>query len=216
MNNLTTIQTIAVYILPLILAITLHEAAHAYMAHKYGDDTAKQYGRLSLNPMHHIDILGTIIFPLFSIVLGGGMIFGWAKPVPINFARLHNPKKNLFWVALAGPLSNLAMALIWALAFKASIYMDSYFGHPFALMAQAGIGINISLMILNLLPILPLDGGRMIFSLLPAKQAQQYSTTERYGMWIILILLFTNILGAIIQPIYSVIVHLIYSLLLIG
>lgn len=216
MNNLTTVQTVAIYILPLILAITLHEAAHAYMAHKYGDDTAKQYGRLSLNPMHHIDILGTIIFPLFSIVLGGGMIFGWAKPVPINFARLHNPKKNLFWVALAGPLSNLAMALLWALAFKSSIYMDSYFGHPFALMAQAGISINISLMILNLLPILPLDGGRMIFSLLPAKQAQQYANTERYGMWIILILLFTNILGSIIQPFYSVIVNFIYSLLFIG
>lgn len=218
MNNLTIIQTVAVYILPLIFAITLHEAAHAFMAHKYGDSTAKQYGRLSLNPLHHVDLVGTIVFPLISIVLGAmsggaGLIFGWAKPVPINFAKLHNPKKNLFWVALAGPLANLAMALIWALILKLSMYLDGYFGQPLSLMSQAGIGINISLMILNLLPILPLDGGRIVFSLLPPLQAQKYARTEAYGMWIILILLFTQTLGAIIQPIYSILVRFIYMLI---
>lgn len=214
MNNLSTIQTIAVYLLPLIFAITLHEAAHAFMAHKYGDDTAKRYGRLSLNPLHHIDPLGTLLFPLLSIATGVGMIFGWAKPVPIDFRRLNNPKKDLFWVALAGPLANLAMALIWALILKSAGYLDNYFGNPLALMAQAGISINISLMILNLLPILPLDGGRIVFSLLPDQTAYKYAQTERYGMWIVLILLFIGGLNFIIQPIYSVIVHFIYYLLI--
>ena len=160
MSNLSVIQTIAVYIIPLIFAITLHEAAHAYAANKYGDNTAKMYGRLSLNPMVHIEPFGTIIFPLISIVLGAmsgglGFIFGWAKPVPINYSKLHNPKRDLLWVALAGPLANLAMALIWALILKASFLLSSYFGVPLYLMAQAGISINVSLFILNLLPVLP-------------------------------------------------------------
>lgn len=217
--QLSTIQTIAIYILPLIFAITLHEAAHAYMAHKCGDDTAKSYGRLSLNPLNHIDPLGTIILPMISIVLGAmsgglGIIFGWAKPVPINFSRLNKPKQDLFWVALAGPLSNLAMALLWALALKSSMSLDGYFGRPLGLMSQAGIGINISLMLLNLIPILPLDGGRIVFSLLPRDMAIKYSRTEPYGMWIVLILIFIGGLSFIITPIYSVLVNLIYSLII--
>ncbi len=218
MNNLSIVQTVAVYIIPLIFAITLHEAAHAYVAHKYGDNTAKLYGRLSMNPIHHIDPIGTIAFPLLSIVLGAlsggtGFIFGWAKPVPINYAKLHHPKQNLFWIALAGPLSNFAMALIWALLLKSSMYIDSYFGVPLNLMSQAGIAINISLMILNLLPILPLDGGRIVFSLLPAKHAQSYAKSERFGMWILIILIIFGGLNFIIYPIYSVIVNTIFALI---
>lgn len=219
MNNLTLVQTIAVYILPLIFAITIHEAAHAYMANKYGDNTAKQLGRLSLNPLNHIDPLGTVVFPLISIVLGtmaggAGIIFGWAKPVPINFGRLNNPKKDLLWVALAGPLSNLAMALIWALIFKLSIYTTSYIGTPLNLMAQAGISINISLMVLNLLPILPLDGGRIVFSLLPNREAMKYANTERYGMIIVLALLLLGILNTILIPICRFFMNIIYSMII--
>jgi Zn-dependent protease len=213
MNNLSTIQTIAIYILPLIFAITIHEAAHAYTANKFGDNTAKLSGRLSLNPINHID-------PLISIVMGsmigGGLIFGWAKPVPINFGKLNQPKKDLFWVASAGPLSNLIMALMWALAMKGATYLpSSYFATPLIMMGQAGIGINISLMILNLLPILPLDGGRMVLSVLPQSQAIKYAQTERYGMWVILILLMIGGLNFIIQPLYHLLVSIIYKLLLV-
>lgn len=218
MSNLSVVQTIAVYIIPLIFAITLHEAAHAFAANKYGDNTAKLYGRLSLNPLHHIEPFGTIVFPLLSIVLGAmsggaGFIFGWAKPVPINFSKLKKPKQDLLWIALAGPLSNLAMALIWALILKSSYYIDGYFGVPLNLMSQAGIGINISLFILNLLPVLPLDGGRIVFSLLPEKTAQIYAKTERYGMWILVILLLMGGLNFIMQPLYSVMVHAIFAMI---
>ncbi len=217
MNNLSTIQTIAVYLIPLICAITLHEAAHAYMAYKYGDNTAKMAGRLSLNPLHHIDPIGTILFPLLSIVMGsvagGSILFGWAKPVPINFSKLYRPKHDLMWIALAGPLSNLAMALIWTLLMKGSTYIDGYFGVPLQLMGQAGISINLSLMLINLLPILPLDGGRVLFSLLPNSTAHSYAKSEPYGMWILIALIFSGALGVIISPIYSLIVHLLLAII---
>lgn len=212
MNGLSIIQKVAVFIIPMIFAITLHEAAHAFVAKKYGDDTAQQMGRLSLNPLHHIDPIGTILFPLIGIIFGG-FIFGWAKPVPINFARLHNPKKNILWIALAGPASNFAQALIWALILKLSFMIGGYFGMPLSLMAQAGIMINISLMILNLLPILPLDGGRVLFSLLPVKQANTYARMEPYGMWILIILLLMGGLTYVIQPIFQIIVGFILSLI---
>ena len=212
MFSLSVIQKIAVYAIPLIFAITFHEAAHAYVANRHGDNTAKMMGRLSLNPLHHIDLLGTIIFPLIGLVLGG-FIFGWAKPVPIDFSKLHNPKRDLLWVAIAGPIANLAMALIWAIFLKLSFYCDSYFATPISLMSQAGISINISLMILNLLPILPLDGGRVVFSLLPNVQANKYAKTEPYGMWVLIFLLMVGGLTYIIQPIYLTIVNFILSLL---
>lgn len=212
MLSLSIIQKIAVYAIPLIFAITFHEAAHAYVANRHGDNTAKMTGRLSLNPLHHIDLLGTVIFPLIGIILGG-FIFGWAKPVPIDFSKLHNPKRDLLWVAIAGPITNLAMALIWAIFLKLSFYCDSYFGTPISLMAQAGISINISLMILNLLPILPLDGGRVVFSLLPNAEATKYAKTEPYGMWVLIFLLMIGGLTYIIQPIYLTIVNFILSLL---
>ena len=212
MLGLSIIQKIAVYAIPMIFAITLHEAAHAYVANRHGDNTAKLMGRLSLNPLPHIDPLGTILFPLIGIVLGG-FIFGWAKPVPINFARLHNPKKDLFWIAIAGPVANLAMALVWALVLKLSLYLDAYFGQPLGLMAQAGIAINVSLMLLNLLPILPLDGGRVVFSLLPNELATKYAKIEPYGMWVLMFLLLVGGLTYIIQPMYGFIINLILSLI---
>ena len=211
--DLSTVQKIAVYVIPLIFAITLHEAAHAFMAKKYGDNTSYFLGRLSLNPIRHIDPVGTIIFPIIGIIVGG-FIFGWAKPVPIDFSKLKHPKQDIFWIALAGPLANLAMALIWALLLKLSFYIDNnYVGLPLSLMAQAGIAINISLMILNLLPILPLDGGRMLYSLLPMKQAQQYARMEPYGMWILIGLLILGGLTLIIQPIFMFITNFIFSLI---
>ncbi len=218
MSNFSTIQTIAVYILPLIFAITLHEAAHAFAAYRFGDNTAQQSGRLSFNPIKHIELFGTIIFPMISIVLGSmsgglGFIFGWAKPVPINYSKLSNPKQNLLWIALAGPLANLIMAFIWALILKFSFYANNYFGVPLYLMAQAGISINISLFILNLLPVLPLDGGRILFSLLPPAQAQSYAKTEQYGMWILLALLMLGGLNFIMQPLYSGLMNVIFTLL---
>ena len=210
--DLSTIQKISVYIIPLIFAITLHEAAHAFMAKKYGDNTAYFLGRLSLNPLRHVDPVGTIIFPMIGIVLGG-FIFGWAKPVPIDFSKLHRPKQNIFWIALAGPLANLGMALIWALLLKVSFYLDNYIALPLSLMAQAGIAINISLMLLNLLPILPLDGGRMLYSILPMKQANQYARMEPYGMWILIGLLVLGGLTFIIQPIFRIVIQFILSLI---
>ena len=206
------IQQVAVYAIPLIFAITFHEAAHAFMSHKYGDDTAKLLGRLSLNPIRHIDLVGTIIFPLLGVLMGG-FIFGWAKPVPINFNRLRNPKNNLFWIAFAGPAANFVMALMWALALKLSGYLDGYFGMPLNLMAQAGISVNISLMILNLIPVLPLDGGRMVFALLPEKQAVAYAKIERYGMWILIALLLFGGLNYVIKPFYLAIVNTILALI---
>lgn len=213
MSDDTIIQQIAIYILPIIFAVTIHEASHAFMSHKYGDDTAKRLGRLSMNPIRHIDLIGTIVFPLLGVLMGG-FIFGWAKPVPINYARLQNPRRNLFWIAFAGPLSNFIMALIWALCFKLSGMLNPYFGTPLNLMSQAGIAVNISLMILNLIPILPLDGGRMLFSILPEKQAIMYSKVERYGMWILIVLLLIGGLDYVIKPLYLTIVNAI--LLLIG
>lgn len=213
MDSLSTVQKIAIFIIPLIFAITAHEAAHGYIANRYGDNTAKLAGRLSLNPLYHIDLVGTIIFPLIGLVFGG-IIFGWAKPVPINFAKLTHPKSKLFWVALGGPLANFAMALIWALIIKLTSFINvEYFSVPLNLMGQAGISINISLMILNLLPILPLDGGRIVFALLPQKSAMSYAKIEPYGMWILLLLLLFGGLNYIIGPIYSVLVNFILYLI---
>jgi len=210
------IQRICIYALPLILAITVHEAAHAFAANKYGDNTAKMLGRLSLNPLVHIDLFGTIIFPLLSLVLfsGVGIIFGWAKPVPINFFKLHNPKRDLRYVALAGPLSNLAMALVWALLLKVSLYVPDYARTLLFLMSQAGISINIGLMLLNLLPILPLDGGRIVYSLLPDNLAFRYSKSERFGFFILILLILVGALNYIIMPLYAIITSFIIGLVL--
>lgn len=203
--ELNLVQAIAVYALPVILAITLHEAAHGYVARHFGDFTAYLEGRVSLNPLRHIDPIGTVAVPLFllaaSKLLGGGILFGWAKPVPVNYANLRSPKRDMLWVAAAGPASNLAMALFWAGAVKVGLAMpESYFAMPLALMGAAGVFVNIIIMVLNLVPLPPLDGGRILVSLLPHRLAYAVSRIEPYGFLILIVLLFTGALGWVLWP----------------
>ena len=205
MNDI--IQGIAIYALPVIFAITLHEAAHGYAAKHFGDFTAHNEGRISLNPIRHIDPVGTILVPLSlfiisKITMGSGFLFGWAKPGPVIFSNLRQPKRDMLWVAAAGPSANLLMAIFWALIIKLAIAVpDSSFAKPAVLMGIAGIEINIVLMVLNLLPLPPLDGGRMAVSLLPHNLAYQFSRLEPYGFMILLVLMFSGLLGAVIGPI---------------
>lgn len=213
MENL--IQTLAIWALPVIFAITLHEAAHGYVARHFGDPTAWQLGRVSLNPLRHIDPVGTILVPALilatsSLLAGGGILFGWAKPVPVNFGRLRNPKRDMLWVAAAGPGANLVMTLGWACLLKlATLMPDSLFALPMAEMGKAGIRINAALMLLNLLPIPPLDGGRIAVSLLPHRAAWRFAQLEPYGFVILLALLFTGILDGILGPLIFGFIHLI-------
>jgi Zn-dependent protease len=203
------IPTLAIWALPVLLAITLHEAAHGYVARHFGDPTAHLAGRITLNPFKHIDLVGTILVPAGILAIstlfgGGGILFGWAKPVPVNFSRLRNPKADMLWVAAAGPFTNLVMAIGWAMVFKiASSGPETAYTLPLLRMAEAGILINAVLMFLNLLPIPPLDGGRIAVSLLPGKLAWQFSRLEPYGFPILLILLFTGVLGAILWPLIA-------------
>lgn len=210
MDNMLAL--ISIYALPIIFAITLHEAAHGYAAKQFGDLTAQQMGRISLNPLRHIDLIGTILVPAVTLALGG-ILFGWAKPVPVNFGNLRNPKKDMLWVALAGPAANLAMAIFWALLIKLSLWMPSSFlAVPMGLMGKAGVTINAILMVLNLLPILPLDGGRVTVSLLPHRYAYGYSKLEPYGLVILIILLFTGVLGQILWPLISLTMRGIFAI----
>ncbi len=198
--DLSIVQKIAIYAIPVIFAITLHEAAHGFAAKYFGDTTAYMLGRISVNPLRHIDPIGTILVPLLTLMLGG-VLFGWAKPVPVNFAQLRNPKKDMFWVAAAGPMSNLAMAIFWALMIKmATLMPDNAFALPLALMGQAGVTINLVLMVLNLLPLPPLDGGRIAVSLLPHHLAYRYAQIEPYGMIILVLLMFSGVLSSILWP----------------
>ena len=209
--ELNIVQQVAVYALPVVFAITLHEAAHGYVAKHFGDTTAYMLGRVSMNPLRHIDPIGTVLIPLLTMFLGG-ILFGWAKPVPVNFNYLRNPKKDMLWVALAGPGANLAMALGWAVVMKlANMMAGNPFSLPMALMGRAGLNINVVLMVLNLLPLLPLDGGRIAVSLLPNRLAYRYSMMEPYGMILLVILLFSGVLGAIIGPL----IHMTKSLILL-
>lgn len=204
--ELSVVQLIIVFALPVIFAITLHEAAHGYAARHFGDFTAYQAGRISLNPLRHIDLVGTILVPamilLTSKLFGGGFIlFGWAKPVPVNFANLRRPKKDMFWVAAAGPLANAFMALLWAVVWKLGLALGEHpYGAPMTYMGVAGIFINAVLMMLNLLPLPPLDGGRIAVSLLPQPYAYRFARIEPYGLIILLVLLFTGILGLLVWP----------------
>ena len=196
------IQTIAVAALPVIFAITLHEAAHGYAALHFGDPTASQQGRISLNPLRHIDLFGTIIIPASILLFSGGtFLFGYAKPVPVDFSRLRNPKKDMLWVAAAGPGANLFMAFCWALMLKLAWLMPGNdFTLPLSEMSKVGIIVNCVLMVLNLLPLPPLDGGRIAVSLLPHSLAWKFAKIERWGFPILLLLLFTGILGAVMNP----------------
>jgi Zn-dependent protease len=193
MNLNLVIQTIAVYALPVIFAITLHEAAHAYAAKYFGDNTAYAAGRMSLNPLRHIDPFGTILLPILMFVFTP-FVFGYAKPVPIDFSQLRNPKKQMAWVALAGPAANFVMALGWlivAIVLGATHVAESY-PHK---VAQAGIVVNVLMFVFNLVPIPPLDGGRILTSMLPDRYAFKFARLEPYGFFIVLGLLYFNILN---------------------
>ena len=204
------IQGIAIFSLPVILAITLHEAAHGYVAKKYGDLTAYAQGRVTLNPLRHIDLMGTVIVPLLLLAASSPYLFGWAKPVPVNFGNLRHPKRDMLWVAAAGPGANLVMALLWALVFKFGLAIpESNFSEPMLLMGQAGILVNVILLVLNLLPLPPLDGGRIAVSLLPQRIAYRFAQIEPYGFIILLVLLFTGVLGAVIGPFILITIRLV-------
>ena len=212
------VRTIAIFALPVLFAITLHEAAHGYVARYFGDMTAYAQGRISLNPARHIDLVGTIIVPIAILVAskfagGAGLLFGWAKPVPVNYSALRHPRQNMLWVAAAGPAANLGMALAWAALFKGMDLLPSnYFTQPMLLMGRAGMEVNIVLMVLNLLPILPLDGGRIVASLLPSRMAWGYAKLEPWGFPILLLLLFVGALGVILTPMVNLSFRLIGTL----
>ncbi len=210
MEELTVIQKISVYALPVIFAITIHEAAHGYAARYFGDNTAHDAGRITLNPLKHIDPFGTLLLPAMTIMLGG-VLFGWAKPVPVNFGRLKNSKKDMLWVAAAGPASNFVMALFWAMLLKLSPSFSTFVATPLMLMAKAGIMINVVLMVLNLLPLPPLDGGRIAVSLLPNNLARTFAKIEPYGFVILMVLLFTRVLGVILWPMMLAVLILLSS-----
>lgn len=197
------LRLVSIWALPVVFAITLHEAAHGFAAKHFGDSTAWMLGRVSLNPLRHIDPVGTVAVPLVALLLGG-ILFGWAKPVPVNFANLRHPKRDMFWVALAGPASNLLQAMLWAVAIRIGAALPSEFvGEPLMLMGAAGIMINVVLMVLNLFPLPPLDGGRIAVSLLPHGPGYMLARLEPYGLMILLLMLFSGLLGSILQPFVS-------------
>ncbi|HEB99173.1 MAG TPA: site-2 protease family protein [Thiotrichales bacterium] len=214
MHGLTTIQTISVSILPLIFAITVHEVAHGWVASKLGDPTARMLGRLTLNPIKHIDPIGTLLVPGILLLLGG-FIFGWAKPVPVDWRNLRNPRRDMALVAAAGPGANLAMAIGWTLIAKVGLLLapvSPWVSLPLILMGKVGIYLNLILMVLNLLPLPPLDGGRVLVGLLPPQAAASVARIEPYGFYILLALLFFGVLGRIIGPPIFVLERLLYSL----
>lgn len=226
------VQAVAIYAVPVLFAITLHEAAHGYVARHFGDMTAHAQGRISLNPVRHIDVIGTIVVPLVIVVISAGkFVFGWAKPVPVNYSALRRPRQHMTWVAAAGPGSNLVMAIIWAVMLRAFVGMtdrsaawldvaQSYGtggmvqavmrtgNGPMEFMigvSAAGVLVNLVFMLLNLLPILPLDGGRILASLLPSRAAWQFAKLEPWGLPLLLLLIFvpvygSNVLSIILTP----------------
>ena len=201
-----SLATIVLWAVPVVLAITLHEAAHGYVARRFGDQTAYMLGRVTLNPLKHIDPIGTIAVPGFLIALSvltraPLFIFGWAKPVPVNFGNLHHPKRDMFWVAGAGPFANFLMAIGWAILLKSAVPGGLIDSDGLFEMAKAGIDVNLVLMALNLLPIPPLDGGRIALSLLPGPLAYRYSRLEPYGFMVVILLLVTGVLNYLMLPI---------------
>ena len=202
MDEFSLVQKIIIWAIPVLFAITLHEVAHGWVALKFGDRTAQMLGRLTLNPIKHIDPIGTVVVPGILLFLGG-FIFGWAKPVPVSFQNLRRPKTDMAWVALAGPMANLIMGIGWAIIAKiglALVQSESSIGEPMMYMGLAGIWINAILMFLNLLPLPPLDGGRILVSILPNKLGWQVSRIEPYGFFILLGLLALGLLGTILSP----------------
>jgi Zn-dependent protease len=216
MEHLTLIQQLAVLVLPLIFAITVHEAAHGWVADRLGDSTARRLGRITLNPIKHIDWVGTVLLPIGMFViskltLGVPFIFGWAKPVPVDPRNLHNPRRDMALVAIAGPGVNLLMALFWSiLVLVGQSLLGAWpaLGVPLVFMGAAGVFINVILMALNLIPLPPLDGGRVVTGLLPLKAARSYARIEPFGLPILLALLVTGLLGLVLWPVVQVTIEL--------
>lgn len=200
---MSVVERIVVWLVPVMFAIIIHEIAHGWAALRLGDTTAKQLGRLSLNPVRHIDPVGSLLVPGLMLLLPTGFVFGWAKPVPVNAARLGSPRRDMMIVAVAGPFSNLLMLLIWAFVFKTGVLIDGGSqlpGYIMIHMGAAGLLINSALMMLNLLPIPPLDGSRVVEGLLPLHYAVKYNSLGRYGLPILLVLLMTGVLGFVLGP----------------
>jgi Zn-dependent protease len=215
MKDFTMMQTIAIWALPVLFAITVHEVAHGWVAKLRGDKTAMMLGRLTLNPLKHIDPVGTVLLPLLLVVLQTGFVFGWAKPVPVTMQNLRSPKQDMVWVALAGPASNGAMALLWlGVMVAGAVLLQStpWVAEPLIYMGQAGVMINVVLMVLNLVPLPPLDGGRIVTGLLPGRLSWQFSRIEPYGFFILIALLATGILGEILGPAIFGISKLLFSI----
>jgi Zn-dependent protease len=204
MLTLTLVQKISIWVVPVVLAITVHEVMHGYVALRFGDRTALMLGRLTLNPLKHIDPVGTILIPGMLLLLQSGFIFGYAKPVPVDWRNLNHPKRDMAIVAIAGPLSNLGMGICWALLIRVGATLGET-GAALIYMGVAGIFINTILMVLNLLPLPPLDGGRVMTGLLPGPLAYKFSRIEPYGFFILIGLLVTGILGLILWPLIGVV-----------
>ena len=207
-------QTLAVWALPVLFAITLHEVAHGWTARALGDSTAAMLGRLSLNPLKHVDPVGTVLVPLIFLLLPGGFLFGWAKPVPVSMRNLPHPRRDMALVAAAGPLANLAMALFWAVILKIALLQNGVEGFWLGvkLMAGAGVVVNLVLMALNLLPVPPLDGGRVAAGLMPGAWAARFDRIEPYGLVILIVLLMSGLLGPLLRPVMGAAQALLFAL----
>jgi Zn-dependent protease len=203
MLHVSLVQQIAAWLMPVLLAVTVHETAHGWVARRFGDKTAEMQGRLTLNPIKHIDPIGTILVPGLMLLLPGSFVFGWAKPVPVDWRNFKHPKQDMAWVAAAGPASNLIMGFAWALLARVALGLpaESWVKAPLLFMGVAGIFINTILMVLNLLPLPPLDGGRVVTGVLPASYAYRFARIEPYGFIILLALLMTGVLGFIMWPV---------------
>ncbi len=214
MNELTIVQKIVVWLLPVIFAITVHEVAHGWVAKKFGDDTADRQGRLTLNPLNHVDLVGTVLLPGILLVSGAGFIFGWAKPVPVDPRNFKSPRQDMMYVAMAGPIANLLMALGWAMIARIGVSLSDIeaVAMPLIYSGIAGITINLVLALINFLPIPPLDGSRIVAGLLPERLAWQYYRLEPYGFYLLLFLLISGGLGMILGYPMMVMQHWFFSL----
>ena len=213
MQELTEIQRVVIWILPVLFAITVHEMAHGWMANKLGDPTAKMMGRVTLNPIKHIDPIGTVVLPLILMWIGG-FVFGWAKPVPVTWENLRNKRRDVALVAFAGPGANIIMALMWALLLKlgdSMVTSTEWLAVPLVYMGAAGVFINLILFVLNLLPLPPLDGGRIVSSLLPGPWSYKFDRIEPYGMFILIGLVILGVLGKILLPLVFGLQSIIFS-----